>query len=92
MDTTTGTEVAMKFFGYTRKAPRKVDIVKEIGLMKDLNGAVGVIRLIGTINDSPSGYSKYYFNQRLLSIIVLVFSLYLHYHSIVCVFSFPFVP
>jgi serine/threonine protein kinase len=47
--------VAMKFFGYTQRAPVMAEIHKEIDLMASLSGIGGVVQLEGIFYDTPGG-------------------------------------
>lgn len=50
-----GSEVAMKFFGYTRQTPHPESIAREIELMVSLRGVEGSVQLIGVFDDTPEG-------------------------------------
>lgn len=50
-------EVALKFFGYTKKKPDIGEIQKEIKLMIDLEGVEGACQYLGVLMDSPEGYA-----------------------------------
>ena len=52
-----GSEVAMKFFGYTRQPPHPANIAREIELMVSLRGVEGSVQLIGVFDDTPEGLS-----------------------------------
>ena len=52
-----GSEVAMKFFGYTRQTPHPESIAREIELMVSLRGVEGSVQLIGVFDDTPEGLS-----------------------------------
>lgn len=50
-----GKRVAMKFFGYTQRAPILEEINKEIALMASLSGIPGVVQLEGVFEDTARG-------------------------------------
>lgn len=50
-----GKKVAMKFFGYTVRAPILEEINKEIDLMASLSGIPGVVQLEGVFQDTAQG-------------------------------------
>lgn len=47
--------VALKFFGYFEKRPRKEDIEREICFMTAMSGIAGVAQIHGVFMDTPSG-------------------------------------
>lgn len=51
-----GQPVALKFFGYTHRAPSEECIRDEIRVMMALKNVDGVVHLYGAFLDSPSGY------------------------------------
>ena len=52
---TTGKRVAMKFFGYTERAPSFADMEKEIQLLISLKGIDGIVQLEGVFLDTVNG-------------------------------------
>jgi serine/threonine protein kinase len=48
--------VALKFFGYTHRAPSEESIREEIRVMMALRNVDGVVHLHGTFLDSATGY------------------------------------
>jgi serine/threonine protein kinase len=53
-----GVPVALKFFGYTRRAPSDENIREEIRVMMELRNVDGVVHLHGTFLDSQDGYIR----------------------------------
>jgi serine/threonine protein kinase/Ca2+-binding EF-hand superfamily protein len=52
---TDGKKVAMKFFGYTTRAPHEADMEKEIQLLLSLRGIEGIVQLEGVFLDTVDG-------------------------------------
>jgi serine/threonine protein kinase len=50
-----GNMVALKFFGYTKRRPREVEIQQEINLLWRLKGVPGIVQIEGVFSDTAEG-------------------------------------
>jgi serine/threonine protein kinase/Ca2+-binding EF-hand superfamily protein len=67
----TGQELALKFFGYTRNPPRIQWIEKEIRYLATVKSCPNAVQILGVFTDEPSGFLPRKIHQRSFPVIVM---------------------